>query len=495
MTGPRRTCRLTPWIVGPSAVGALLLGGLRIVAVVVGALLALALLADAVPRRRSRRRDAGGAGARRPTVVGAATVWAVVGLVTLGSPAASVGARHVLHRLDRGSSALLHSEPSLLDLLIASAAIASGFAIRSLSAPRPAREGVGADSLGEARAIVAEHGEDSLSPFVLRPDKSFAFAAGGVVAYRVIADTAVVSADPVGPEGCASAAVAQLLGRAHDAGLRMAIYGSSEWHLASYRELGLRAMCVGEEAVVDPARFSLEGRAVRKLRQSVHRVERRGWRIAAVEGREVDAALEGDIDAVERAWRSRHGRLLGFAMSMGDFDPGVRPDDVYLLAWSPEGELRAVMRFLSHRGNLSLDTMRRVGETPNGLNEALICRALTHAREHGVAEVSLNYAGLAHLVRRTPSGGRLARIATGVGMRVLSGRFQMDRLVLFCEKFSPEWRPRYLVYESRACLLRCGMRVLQAEGYLPEPRELWTRAAARLARRTRPTWVAQRDMR
>ena len=49
----------------------------------------------------------------------------------------------------------------------------------------------------------------------------------------------------------------------------------------------------------------------------------------------------------------------------------------------------------------------------------------------------------------------------------LHRRFQMDRLVRFNEKFSPQWRPRYLVYESRAALPLAIARVLQAEGYLP----------------------------
>ena len=53
-------------------------------------------------------------------------------------------------------------------------------------------------------------------------------------------------------------------------------------------------------------------------------------------------------------------------------------------------------------------------------------------------------------------------------MAPLARRFQMERLVRFNEKFSPEWRPRYLVYESRAALPRSVLRVLQAEGYLPE---------------------------
>ena len=111
--------------------------------------------------------------------------------------------------------------------------------------------------------------------------------------------------------------------------------------------------------------------------------------------------------------------------------------------------------------------MHRVGETPNGLNEALVARALVQARERGVAQVSLNYAGLAHLVRREPSRNVLARTLTRIALGPLHRRFQMDRLVRFNEKFSPQWRPRYLVYESRAALPLTIAHVLQAEGYLP----------------------------
>jgi lysyl-tRNA synthetase class 2 len=348
---------------------------------------------------------------------------------------------------------------------------------------RVAAEPVGApaqrngEAIDRARAVVHAHGDDSLSTFILRPDKHFEFAAGGVLAYRVFGGTAVVSGDPVGPDGSVAPALAQLLHRADLAGWRVVLYGSSARHLATYRGLGLRAMCVGEEAVVDPASFSLEGRAVRKLRQSVHRIKRRGWRIEAHEGREIDVRLEADIDALETRWRAARGRMLGFAMGMGVFDPGLQPADLYLLAWSPAGELSAVMRFVAHRGNLSLDTMRRLGETPNGLNEALVCRALQVARERGVGEVSLNYAGLGHLVRRGPAGNRLVRGLQRVALAWLGRHFQMDRLVRFNEKFSPEWRPRYLVYESRRALPGSVWRVLQAEGYLPErPRPATARA-------------------
>jgi lysyl-tRNA synthetase class 2 len=326
------------------------------------------------------------------------------------------------------------------------------------------------DALSRARAVVEAHGDDSLSPFILRPDKSFAFGGGGVIAYRVIGRTAVVSADPVGPTGSVVALVRPLMRRARDAGGHVVLYGASARHLATYTELGLRAICVGEEAVVDPKTFTLEGRPVRKLRQSVNRVARRGWQIEAHRGREIDASLESEIDALEAEWRSQRSQILGFAMAMGEFDLGVRPADLYVLARSPEGRLSAVMRFLSCGGNLSLDTMRRVGETPNGLNESLVCRALLFAREHGVGEVSLNYAGLGHLVRSGPSGSPPSRALQRMALDVLGRRFQMDRLVLFNSKFSPEWRPRYLVYESRRALPGAVLRVLQAEGYLRDRR-------------------------
>ena len=156
---------------------------------------------------------------------------------------------------------------------------------------------------------------------------------------------------------------------------------------------------------------------MRKLRQSVHRVARRGWAITAHDGREIDAWLETEIELLSARWRDDHPRVHGFAMGMGSFTAELRPDDLYLLARSPAGELGGVMRFVTCGQSLSLDTMQRVGDTPNGLNEALVVRALAVARERGVAEVSLNYAGLAHLVRGEPSRNRSSRGADAPGAR------------------------------------------------------------------------------
>ena len=361
------------------------------------------------------------------------------------------------------------SEPVVL-VLIGVALVLSLVMLRRVPRPGPDAGRHTDHDLRAARAIVERHGHDSISPFILRPDKSFEFADGAVLAYRLVGDTAIVSGDPVGPDESVGLLLGKFLALARAQGWRVVLWGTSARHLARYRSLGLGTLCVGEEAVVDPAQFTLEGRPVRKLRQSVHRLERRGWEIIARDGRDLDAELEHEVDGLELAWRAQRSRLIGFAMGMGHFESAVRPGDLYLLARAPDGQLGAVMHFIEHCGKLSLDTMRRVGETPNGVNEALVCRALDIARRRGVAEVSLNYAGLAHLVRSTPAGGPAKRLAGRLIVKLLGSRFQMQRLVTFNEKFSPAWRPRYLVYQSRLSLPSAVLRVLQAEGYVRQPR-------------------------
>ncbi len=407
----------------------------------------------------------------------ALAAWGLAAGAILSAPAVRHTAAHVLARVlhhSVGHSLAAASAPRLpddwgvlIDVLSAGAAAISMLALRSLVGPAGATNRHLEHEYRAARAIVDAYGTDSLSPFLLRPDKAFAFAAGGVLAYRVIGGTAVISADPVAPGGAAGEVLSTFQDQARRRGWQIVLWGAAETHLEAYRALGLHAMRVGEEAFVDPATFTLEGRAVRKLRQSVHRVARRGWTISAHDGREIDSWLESEIELVSARWRDDHADVHGFAMGMAGFTSEVRPDDLYVLARAPAGELGAVMRFVTCGNTLSLDTMQRVGDTPNGLNEALVVCALAEARERGIADVSLNYAGLAHFVRREPSGNPVARRLTAAALRPLHRRFQMDRLVRFNEKFSPDWRPRYLVYESRAALPLTVVRVLQAEGYLP----------------------------
>jgi lysyl-tRNA synthetase class 2 len=332
-----------------------------------------------------------------------------------------------------------------------------------------------------AAALVAAHGSDSLDPFALRADKRFHFAGGGLLAYRVIGGTAVVSGDPIGPRDSAPEILDSFAARAGRRGWSVALTGASQRHLDAYRTLGLRALQMGSEAVVDPQNFSLEGRPVRKVRQSVGRIRRRGWSIEVIDARALEPGAAAALEAIERSWRAAQPRVVGFAMTLGRMWSGNEDaNGLCVLARNSDGELRAFLHFVRYEDGLSLDVMRRLGEEPNGLNEAMVVAALEHARAEGLREVSLNFAGCAHLMApddRLTLRRRLARLA----LRRVHGRFQLERLVHFNDKFFPVWRPRYLVYEGRARLPFAALRVLQAEGYLRAPRQRPVRSRSQSA--------------
>ncbi|HEX4804491.1 MAG TPA: phosphatidylglycerol lysyltransferase domain-containing protein, partial [Conexibacter sp.] len=335
----------------------------------------------------------------------------------------------------------------------------------------PALEGHGAWEHELAGRLVAAHGRDTLDPFALRADKSFHFAAGGMLAYRVVGRTAVIAGDPIGPPGCANAVLASFAALAAERGWSLAATGASAAGAAAARACRLRALEIGREAVVDPAAFTLEGRRVRKLRQSVARVERAGWEIATCDASALGDDLRRRLAEVEERWRARQPRLVGYAMTLGRLWGAPEDDDaLFVVARDPTGAPRAFLRFARHAHGLSLDAMRR-GEVdePNGLGEAMIVAALRRAAAEGLAEVSLNFAGFAHVMAVDAAALPPRRRALRWALRRVHGRFQLERLARFNAKFLPVWRPRYLVYRGRRGLPLAALRVLQAEGYLRGP--------------------------
>src|ERR1700759_3659579 len=203
-----------------------------------------------------------------PVVAGAALVaWGLAAGAVLSAPAVRHTAGHVIsgvlhhpagHALTAPSGPRISGDwDALIDALIAGAVVISVLALRSLVRPASARNDHADHEYRAAREIVNAHGSDSLSPFVLRPDKALAFAAGGVLAYRVVGGTAVISADPVAPPGAAVEVLAAFQDRARRCGWQVALWGAAETHLADYRRLGLHSVCVGDDSFGSSRTFTL----------------------------------------------------------------------------------------------------------------------------------------------------------------------------------------------------------------------------------------------
>ena len=383
-------------------------------------------------------------------------------------PAAALLAIGLIADLARAFGHLAHP---LGATLLAGACL---FAARAL---RPWRSGASDDPEARARAarIVAQHATDTLAPFTLRADKQFFFAVSGdsFISYRVLAGVALVSGDPVGDDAAFPALVEAFARFAERRGWTVGVLGVSAQRLPLWRDAGLRAHYTGDEAIVDPWAFSLEGRAIRKVRQSVTRLERAGYSAQAVHSGEIDETLAERIAEIAARWRGDAGET-GYSMAFAGATVDRTRDDLYVIARDDSGEPRGFLHFGTVPGGraLSLSSMRRDRDTPNGLNEFLICRALDYARDHGVERVSLNFAAFALLLDPPAPLDPLSRAERRVLAR-LARRFQLERLLSFSQKFEPEWMPRYAAYPSVATLPRIALAAMLAEAYLTLPSAPW----------------------
>jgi lysyl-tRNA synthetase class 2 len=175
------------------------------------------------------------------------------------------------------------------------------------------------------RDVVRAWGVDTLAPFVLREDKSYFFSEdeSAFVAYRVVNGVAVVSGDPIGPPARFDELVARFIAHARSRDWRIAILGASEAWLGLYSRHGLNALYHGDEALVETRTFSLEGRPIRKVRQSIHRLARAGYACDVRWARDLDSKLRGELEDVAREWRGAEP-ARGFAMAL---DALFRVDD------------------------------------------------------------------------------------------------------------------------------------------------------------------------
>jgi lysyl-tRNA synthetase class 2 len=313
-----------------------------------------------------------------------------------------------------------------------------------------------------ADELVREHGRDTLAFFKLRRDTQYLFSSDrrAFAGYRIEGKVMLLSGDPVGDPDSLPLLLRETCAFAEEHGLRLGAVGVGAEALPLFRHAGLRSLYIGDEAIVETAKFSLEGRAIRKVRQSVSRLEAAGYSISAHELGELRARTRSQLHNISARWLDGTPER-GFSMAMDSLDPGHQPDSVVVLARDGDGTVRAFLHFVPSfgRGAMSLSFMRRDRDTPNGLTEFLVVKAIELMRERGIEELSLNFAAFARLIR---AQGKAARV-----LSMLDHFFQVERLYRFNAKFDPRWEPRYLVFEGALGLPRVGVAALLVEGQLP----------------------------
>ncbi|RRR45890.1 bifunctional lysylphosphatidylglycerol synthetase/lysine--tRNA ligase LysX [Mycolicibacter terrae] len=330
------------------------------------------------------------------------------------------------------------------------------------------------------RGLLEQFGQnDSLGYFATRRDKSVVFAPNGraAITYRVEVGVCLASGDPVGDPRAWPQAIAAWLHICQEYGWAPGVMGASFAGAQAFRDAGLSALELGDEAILRTAEFKLSGPDMRGVRQAVTRARRSGLTVRM--RRHGDIGAEEMARVIERAdaWRDTESER-GFSMALGRLGDPADADCLLVEAVRGDprpgpqsGEVVAMLSLVPWgRSGVSLDLMRRSPHSPNGTIELMVSELALQANTIGVSRISLNFA----MFRAAFEQG--AQLGAGPVLRAwrrllmfFSRWWQLETLYRSNMKYQPQWVPRYACYEDARLIPRVGVASVIAEGFLVLP--------------------------
>lgn len=348
-----------------------------------------------------------------------------------------------------------------------------GVVLVTLLAPRRKPAVLAPDDELRLRELLTRHGSgDSLGYFALRRDKTAMFSPSGkaAIAYRVVGGVSLASGDPIGDPEAWPGAIEVWLAEARQYAWVPGVLGASQQGAEAFVRAGLDALEIGDEAVIDLSTFSLAGRDMRSVRQSVARVRRAGYTAEVTRQRDLTGEQLAEIERVADALRDGDVER-GFSMALGRLGDPADGAAVVVRARDDKGTLVAVLALVPWgTDGLSLDLMRRSRASENGTLEFLVAELAADAAGLGVRHLSLNFAVFRSALER---GGR---VGAGPVLRLwrwvllwASRWWQIESLYRANAKYNPVWVPRMVCFPRAADLPRVAVAAMQAEAFVVRP--------------------------
>lgn len=307
-----------------------------------------------------------------------------------------------------------------------------------------------------ARMYINRYGNSACDHFKAANDKLLFFAEGieGMIAYRVANNYAVVLHEPV----CATDAErVQLLNAFYrfckENSLRTFYYRIDEERLPFYEGIGWKALPIGQEAVVDISGFGLEGKDRKSLRNALNSVAKKGYGIQIYQPPIKDGLLQklrhvsdGWLDAMERE---------ELVFSQGMFDEAELKQQTIITLENTDEKVVAFLNIIPDYspGELTYDLIRKTNDAPGGCMDALIVALIDYGRSTGLTALNMGLAPFSGIERPADLPQRTVKFAYE--------RLQLFRhykgLREFKDKFHPEWKTKYLVFDHHYDLLQAPL--------------------------------------
>ena len=348
--------------------------------------------------------------------------------------------------------------PRMLRGALIIAVVLGVFGLLRLLSPNRSRPVPAADIDDRSLLALVRTATDGYANLALLGDKAILLSESGrsFIMYAASGHSWVAMGDPVGPDEEWTDLIWKFREEADQHGCIPAFYEISPERLPEYIDAGFGLSKLGEEARVDLRTFSLEGSARSALRQTHNRAQRDGLGFRVATPEEFPRLLP-ELQALSDDWLAAK-KVAEKGFSLGFFDPTyLRHFPIALVLLEGRPVAFANLWETSGRAELSVDLMRHSSSAPRSVMDFLFIELMLWGKSQGYAWFNLGMAPLAGLEvhRLAPAWHKIGRLVYRLG-----GEFyNFDGLRSYKDKFSPQWRPRYLAAPGRFALARVMLDV------------------------------------
>jgi phosphatidylglycerol lysyltransferase len=310
-----------------------------------------------------------------------------------------------------------------------------------------------------AEELTKQYGRSSLDFFKYWPDKTYFFSESRqcYISFRVGGGYAMALGDPVGPENEIEPTIRRFIEYCTNNDWQIAFHQTLPDFLAIYQKLGFRKLKIGDDAIVDLANFSLDGKSAKKLRHAINLLEKQGIVFTRYDP-PISAEIMEQLKQVSDGWLQIAGRRER-TFTLGLFSHDYVCSTPVCTAATATGKIWAFMNIIPSfsKGEATIDLMRHLPDAPPSIMDYLFIKLFFALKEEGYVRFNLGMAPMAGFQEHEKAS--LEERAVHYFMQQLNFLFSYQGLLYYKSKFATIWEPRYVIYRNVLNLPRVGRAI------------------------------------
>ncbi len=294
--------------------------------------------------------------------------------------------------------------------------------------------------------LLSQYGDSPLDYFKLGKDKQLFISEvyNGFISYRITKTFAVVLEEPVCAEDNKVSVIREFEAYCRALGLKAVYYRVDEQSLYYFETLKKKKVIIGQEAVMELAQFTLEGKDKKSLRNGLNSLQKKGFEVKLMSPPLPGSVLQG-MQQVSDEW------LQTFEMEEATFSQGLfdRHEIKNLHAVVMFDNEQRIVGFLTiipdyKTGECTYDLIRKSADAPGGCMDALIIEMVKYGRHQNYQYLNLGLVPMSGIENPDNPAEQVVKFAYEKIKRFKNFQGQRD----FKEKYATEWLNKYLVYDN-----------------------------------------------